>query len=203
MNFKKLALAALSVMLIAAPAVAADFTVTNNKLLINGAIADEDYFKFITELDKNDKAFDEIMINSPGGAFLDGLLIGMDVSAIGIPVTVVGECHSSCAWIWLASPKKSVFKLNKDGTALVSIHMPGVGGISQDDDAQPDELPDWLNAKIDFYLKSVGLPEMAAEEIKQVKYATKNWKKGDKLPGLMAIGPKKMAEWGLEVEIRY
>ncbi len=203
MTFKKLALAALATMLIAAPAVAADFTVTNNKLLINGEIADEDYFKFVTALDGNDKAFDEIMISSPGGAFLDGLLIGMDVSAIGIPVTVVDQCHSSCAWIWLASPKKSVFKLSQDGSALISIHMPGRGGVSQDSTDQPDELPDWLNAKIDFYLKSVGLPEAAAEEIKQVKFATKNWKKGDKLPGLMAIGPKKMAAWGLEVDVRF
>src|SRR5690606_35862044 len=119
---------------------------------------------------------------SPGGALADGLMIGLDVAALDIPVVVVGECFSACAYLWLASNERAIWKSNAYEEVLVGIHMPAPASDLGTDVA----IPEWITNKVVFYLETIGMTEAIITDI----VGTPNGKN-------LLIGPAKASEWGI------
>jgi ATP-dependent protease ClpP protease subunit len=81
-------------------------TVAKDYVFYDGPITPSGANELIEKLQKNNRK--HFYINSPGGSGEAGLEIGKYVSANEVAVTVIGECHSSCAnYIFLPSKKRS------------------------------------------------------------------------------------------------
>jgi hypothetical protein len=107
-----------------------------------------------------------VFLNSPGGALVDGLDIGISIRGHGYHTAVVGDlCASICGLMWLAGSSRFVAPeskigfhaaYNKDGTetgqgnALVGAYLSNLGlsyeAIAYLTDAAPDDMH-WLTPR--------------------------------------------------------
>jgi len=128
-------------------------------IIMDGEINPGDFSLFLGTVTKHIDETKYIIVTSPGGDFISSLLIGQYVHVAGINTVASGECYWGCAFIWLGGKRKLI---DIDTDDYVGIHMPYLttwaGFIVQADDHEKKIVED--------YLKDMGLPKRAIEEIK-------------------------------------
>jgi hypothetical protein len=120
-------------LMLATPARAADMWVSRYAdgsylIRINGKIlaGDEQKFAVFAETIPK-KAETEVLLTSRGGSIL-GLEIGRIVHRRGFKTVALQSCSSMCSLIWLASPKRALYKGTFIGFHAVGDHCAEEGG---------------------------------------------------------------------------
>ncbi len=92
-----------------------------------GAVGDFD--RFTELLDANLKTVKRVSLNSYGGAFYEGLMIGLSIRDHGLDTYAYDECYSACAYIWLAGVTPRA-----EAEAQIGIHAPYDGLTLKNDE---------------------------------------------------------------------
>jgi hypothetical protein len=100
----------------------ADKNDKSNAVVISGEIVDGDLEKFTNAIKKlNFNKPIMVLLDGPGGSFLEGIDIGRIINKQQMNTVAVGECASACAYIWLAG-KRAI--IDTDKQARVGFHSP-------------------------------------------------------------------------------
>jgi hypothetical protein len=119
-NRRAAALVAL-VLLCIAPAHAVEFRYNSATLSIEmkGKILAGDGQKFTSLLRSHPEAQNVELLGSVGGEYNSSLEMSLEVKKRGLNTVSANDCHSGCAYIWLAGATRSVV-----GSANPEIHLP-------------------------------------------------------------------------------
>jgi len=152
---------------------AASITVTSacngdcHIIRLEGDIGNEDAKRFREAVEKNKVQRAVVVLNSNGGAALDGLEIGELIRERGFSTFVRkdDECYSACAFIWVAGTTQYVaseggYYIGFHGSYLVGVDKNGVKIKGSKPEANPSG-----NAIIGAYLWQLGYGYKAIREL--------------------------------------
>lgn len=118
----RIAAVLLLAMLVTGQAMAMSMEVAGNQIILSGAVAREDFSKFIALLDTN-KAVDTVILrDSPGGESRTGYDIGATIRARGLNTAVSGYCRSSCSRMFLGGVQRQIADDQPVGKTHVGFH---------------------------------------------------------------------------------
>jgi hypothetical protein len=114
-------------------------------LRLGGTISALDSETFLREVNRH--APRVVEIEGPGGDFLSAVQIGVIIKSQGLRTHAIGECLSSCSYIWMAGAP-----MIADEGVTIGIHLPFA------DSAVPYAGPKWLPYALHgWYLGRLGM----------------------------------------------
>jgi hypothetical protein len=144
---------------------------------VQGEIKQDDWKVFDNLIKKNDVHVGAVMLDSPGGALMSGLAIGVTIHDASFSTLVPedGRCVSVCAAMWLAGAKRYITSTSKVGFHQAYLKDPRTGRIYLDPKANA-----FVRA---VYVKKFGISLPAADFFTSASPERVNWMNHDLAKG--------------------